>query len=455
MQGHQHPPCAVPRSVTARQSTDASTSGGGVSAATASVGGMAAFRSPNLTQVISALREALARKGEQVGELLESNTLLRVRWTALQLIIRIQEEISQHRTAIRALREREAQTGRQHQFTAAEAQQSAAGRGGGGEGGAEGEGESWPGPSARVLASMDGGLLGGLPHLAPGQSLMHLDSITVDDAARIEVLTLQQAHQLWKPLVEEALVYQVSVMAGQAAGPLEAIGIRITRFQSSLCLWNYMLYAQFQATHMTNKKEAGAMNDAPLSHWEKVLGAIKLTRLQALLIVEITKLSMSRVKALRTERLRLLRQLGGGNSGGGGLRAATTSSGASAAAGAGPGGLQTSGGSAWPASASAAVDAAREQAAAREAEAAAAAAWGCGEQGVEERLALMEELEVNVMTEGSELLLSAQASRAVMSPQQIARLFSLSYPYPVNQMACVSTLEHALKFTPEFFAPSL
>ncbi|GBF92988.1 hypothetical protein Rsub_05824 [Raphidocelis subcapitata] len=353
---------------------------------------------------ITRLCNVIAAKRGEAGALLASNMALRVRCAALHLMSRAVTEIIEHRAAC-----------------------------GGGAGGAEAPSAAGGGVDFVELAALQAGvteagaalsgdmlegageveLLRGLPHLAPDASILHIENVSPADVDSVRKLDMAQVQRLWKGLVEEALVALIPGSSSLQA--LTDVGVRMSRFHGILSVWNWMMYMGYQTTHMTTGEATYALDDAPLSHWERVIRAARLTRLQGMLYVDMYRIYSGRVGVLYTEMASLLEQLRAGHT-----AAAENQAAAAAAAAAGLGG----GGGVPPLHSADVLTA---------------------------QFALLERLDACVRAEQAALTVTSMAVRALFSPAQWARTMAIAYPYPGHLRLCCEVLEAALRLSPEFF----
>jgi hypothetical protein len=163
-------------------------------------------------------------------------------------------------------------------------------------------------------------------------------------------------------------------------------------------------------------------DDAPLTHWESVARAARMTRAQALVSLDLNSHWRSHIAALLDERRALLAQ----------LSAAQGASERPLGAGAGASTADPSGGGDGFANADADTD-----------------ADGLPPDDVGELLA---DLEANTQAERAAICTLSLIGPVVPSPVQFARMWAATAPWPLNGGKVSAVLEHDLKFRPETFA---
>lgn len=354
-----------------------------------------------------------------------------------------------------------------------------------------------------------------LPHLAPGLSLLRLESVTTQEAEELREWNMSEFKQVWKGLIEDvrlqppqeeqeppvpkqeqgpALPRQSQEQEPQpleeqpedqpmepndeveAASKLQVAGLRMQRLMALLALERSDAFIEFQTTLGTSQDAACGANDAPASHWESAIRSARLTKLQAHLMVDVIRLMHNRLAAIRSDRGKLMRSIEHALSAAGGFGAAAAASPMTSAAGSpdsprgSPWGFLGSLGT-WPAPQRALPPALLPASLGRPGtpselgeawrEGAAKEEGGAGrEKGPSDVVALqatllegLQQLEDSLGRERAVMVLYMQAVAALFTPEQLARMFASCWPYPPHLAQICSTLEFALKFQPDVWAP--
>ncbi|GBF89261.1 hypothetical protein Rsub_02138 [Raphidocelis subcapitata] len=415
---------------------------------------------------IKRLNALIADKQGQLRQLEAQNDDLRIRLAGLHLTWRCLQELCAHRAAHGAdTGELELQSQRiEAHFAAAlaglaEHSQGSGGSGGGSGGarlctppsptlsgssggeaynaGSEGSGAAAVALEGEISRRLAGSVLAALPHLAPGATLLHLESVTADDVAHFKALSVPAVVARWSNLMREARAIseairtvdaqaealraqpQAGLSDAQAAAEgqqldqrrerlsadLYASGLRIKKFYNLITIWNFSVFAEAGASNFETREATGGTRDAPLSHWESVVRSSEVTKNQARITTDVHRSYRARIAALHEERATLSAHL----------------SAAAAEAAAAPPGAE-------------------------------AAAMGFRGEATERQGRVVEALDENINAERSAWLLFALFSVALLSPRQTARLWSSAFPWPMHTPLCCRILEHDLRFNSEGFA---
>ncbi|GBF92985.1 hypothetical protein Rsub_05821 [Raphidocelis subcapitata] len=315
-------------------------------------------------------------------------------------------------------------------------------------------------------------LLSQLPHLAEGVGLLHLDNVPPALAAEYRRMSAAEARDRWRALVHEALLLQTDAVEGaQHVASLAECAHRMYRWKNLLLLLNLPAFMPLSVNRYDYNGSllAGTTDDAPMEHWQTALfERARLTRAQALLVVETHRLCEEHLSHLHAERTDLTRRMataaGPANAGGGGGGVAGTSAAASAPAGAGAAALGTASNVAQQrepppqqTGASCAPEQQQHQTAGAEAaspDAGVCAGAGAGvDAGADDALDIADLLEANSGAELATIVLTWIVLPAVFAPPQWARFISSCWPWPAHENACCRLLDEALDNAPHLFAP--
>lgn len=343
-------------------------------------------------RILSRLQSDVEVCQSELRKLQVQNEALRVHMLGVQISIRALQEVQRHQRAFGA-----GCPTHEAQLQCLQAELQAAG------GIVDGE-------TCGIGSSGRDPLLDRLPHLQPGASLLHLEGAKEPEVQRIrEATPALLVTEIWKPLIVEAKRVAAGEAGAEADAEAEAglweVGLHMCRTFHLTLVWSYGVFVSACVFNYETGEVACGMADAPLSHWEGAVRAVRYTRVQALVTVDIFRSARARLAALAEERAALSAD----------LEASTA-------------------------------------AAAQEAPAAAMAFRGEATAHQED---VVGALEANLRREKEAMALLSQALCAVLSPAQLARIMCASYPWPVHTLCCVEVLEHHLKFRPESFADSL
>ncbi|KIZ07749.1 hypothetical protein MNEG_0194 [Monoraphidium neglectum] len=280
-----------------------------------------------------------------------------------------------------------------------------------------------------------------LPHLAPGRSLLNLESVTLEQVKEVRAMDAAQARLMFQSCLEPALrdINRAASPDQAARAPctpgLGAVGRRLGSFLGLLAIWNADAYAGLMGGHLLTGRPAAGMEDARLPHWERCVRGAGLTRVQ--LHASTCGLpAVSPAASLASPAASV----------------ASASASASVSAGAarsnGPGDpdywLQGPHASQPP-------HEAPPRMAQPPAALAAGAPWLRLTESTPAAEALAEALAESSRCESTAMMMMMQASRAVMHPAQLAKCMAFAFPWPLHDAECWRVLAHTMKFTPEVF----
>lgn len=228
-----------------------------------------------------------------------------------------------------------------------------------------------------------------------GGSLLCLQGVTPEEVDDVRRLDLQSLKQRWQPMVQQVRAVLHPGHPAKVDDPeaLLRLGLQIKRLIGLLLVWNVELHMKFMVTRADGHEVTVARTDALLPHWENVVYGMGYTRSQGVLINTINRLFLSWLESVRGERAALTRQLS------------------------------------------------------KQDEASTSTRFEM--ERLPHTLELADGIEESARRERAIILLVALMARSVQTPEQLAKIWALAYPYPVHFISCAEVLEHAMKFAPE------
>ncbi|KAI8472545.1 MAG: hypothetical protein J3K34DRAFT_209112 [Monoraphidium minutum] len=262
-------------------------------------------------KVLRDLRGVLRDREAEIQALHESNYHLRVRQAVLALLARVLEEAAAHKRA------------------------HGGGDGGGGGGGGDDEWQQHELMAEAGGAAPHGGaatapLHDVLPHIAPGASLMGLESIPPDKVEWVQRLDYAAGCEWLKSFIAEGQRALESLAAlepaaadpagcgsgsdaasagGAARAALERAGRGILSLAALTMTWRPDLYFKMSARHHISGSDCVGAQDASFKVWDKCISSAGLCREQVLLLLDNNTLLHTRVARIQAQRAAITHRL--------------------------------------------------------------------------------------------------------------------------------------------------
>lgn len=379
---------------------------------------------PSRATTIAEMKAQLANKMDKVRELELQNESLRARMAVLQLTIRMLHEVREHAATARHLEPEHEEVlvvfqaleeSLKHEMDSLE--QDLVKLAGSGAGAPMSSTSNSSGGSSYTCAGSSGhgrsadhhSLLQGLtPHLQAGKSLLHLDSLDPGGIQAFQrMVNTPELMQNWGNLIRQARpLVTMATTSAEGAAAVYKIGVLLKRTYAAMVFWAFEGYMKISSTNLECLMAASGTEDAPLSHWEHVLGTASFTRMQALMSVNMYKVQSVQLARCYEERAGLTQQ----------LKAQTES-------------VAAEDGSVF------AVEYAH--------------------QADEEQSAAVAAVTQNISKQRAVMMINALCTGALISPTQFARLLVSAYPWPIHYQRCNMLLESWLKLDPQRFTVNM